>query len=251
MHSAVDAQAQVMATEGHGTFLSVVLTSLRREAEDSVVETLRLLRAMWGTSLASRPLQQAALNDVGVWLEKRVNREPGVSAAQLLEEVTWIRRLSKYYLFSQPGMARPAAPTRPQFGERIDAMARRRKERPAAVSATLLGNSAPISAAPETPTVLPDEFDVELVDLRQAREVLRRWKDRKKQGKATRDHNLQVVPVLVPLRSLAAGLFLSLETTEGLLDAFDRHAARGGAGLLLLRVVARRGLAITRVAFAQ
>lgn len=251
MHDEIDAQARAMATEGHSAFLAAAITGLRARDGDPVIETLRLLRAMWGTSLASRPLQQVALNDVGVWLERRLRREPMIPAAALLEEATWIRRLAKYYVFAGPRASVSGPPSRPQFGERIDDLERRRHAAPAERPRDLVAGKVSSPAVPLAPTSMPDEFEVVLEDLVQAREALRKWKERTKRGKPPRDRALPVKPVLKALSSLSVGLYVSFESTAGLVGAFEHYASKGGGGPFILTVVARSGDAITKVLFLQ
>lgn len=96
-HARLAITAETMG-KPHLSFLAEVLCVLGRHrgAADAGRRALRLLEEMWGTHYANRRNVNVALNDVGIWLEKRLAITPPPTAAQLEYEVAWLRRLAHY-----------------------------------------------------------------------------------------------------------------------------------------------------------
>lgn len=94
-HAQLAITAETMG-KPHRSFLSEVLCVLGRHrgAADAGRRALRLLEKMWGTHYANRNNVKVALNDVGIWLEKRLASIPPPTAEQLEYEVAWLRRLA-------------------------------------------------------------------------------------------------------------------------------------------------------------
>lgn len=131
-----------MSSGPHQSFLAEVLNVLTapRAPDDAGWRALRLLAAMWDSPYARRPEPQAALNDVGQWLESRLRAQAPLAVLAL--EVGWLRWLARYqsrlYALSK-GQNRdePRAGAGRQFGHQLP------KE-----GATLVRPPAPHIAAP-------------------------------------------------------------------------------------------------------
>lgn len=224
---AVEQAAQRMATRNHATYLRMVLDELRRpNAEDSVIEALRLLRVVWGGPYARRPEPLAALNDVGRWLERRIERTPGISPRELALEVAWLRRLAVFFQSNRRDPTRSLNPPRPtrSFGDRIADLVRIRKglaEVSIAESVTPGQKQvAPVTPVlPPTPTVLPPSFMARFANIADARKAWSAAKKRKKLGKPAKERLLAIVPEAGELLPLTRNLRVSVQLTVG----FDRY----------------------------
>jgi len=246
---ALFSEARQLTTSNHGRFLAELLETLTRSRDP--IDALKLLRALWGSGFASREDERTALNAVGSWLELRLNREPGIDAAELAAEVGWLRRLSRFHARDQPGRQDRAAggpgqrpvrrtPTNdgPTFARDVDALLRRRTQQLAARVGPLR-ESTPVSGQSDVtkpsskttsvqPLTLPAVLEVNFADVKAAREARKARRDREKAGKAPKESFVQLRPVDSRLMALAQGLCCSIQS-EGLEQVFQAMDRAGGA----------------------
>jgi hypothetical protein len=137
----LERDASSMGTANHGRYLSDAMLAMRdpafaadrNDAIEAPLRALRLLDVMWGGVHALRPDQRVALNDVGVWLETRLSREPDAKVNTLLVELGWLKRLARHHQSMQEDnrKARAVMPGRGNqkaFGRRLVEIDCRRRE---------------------------------------------------------------------------------------------------------------------------
>lgn len=221
-------------------YLAEAMESLRQTGDP--VDTLALLHALWGTGHASRPGQKPALDAVGAWLERRLQREPGIPVERLRLELGWLRRMvlvqneRRRTAPSDPGSRRPgapsaAAPARPRFGLKLDDLRRQRARalqsaRAVRAPSALAPGAARMEAPP--PTELPDLIEVTFADIGDVRQARKKARERSKDGKPPKDRLLALRAVDGALARLAANLACSLLDTVGLDAVFAEMDRRSG-----------------------
>src|SRR5690349_13641708 len=93
----LQSKAAGFRTPNHHRFLSEALQCTR--TTDDPVDALALLAALHGAGYAGRPSggqqELLALNEIGLWLEDRLYREPGASAGRIALELAWLRRICR------------------------------------------------------------------------------------------------------------------------------------------------------------
>ncbi|MDI3290984.1 hypothetical protein [Polyangium sp. 15x6] len=154
-------QVSGFSSSNHFRYLSEALQTTR--ASNDPVEALALLKAMWGTAYAKTPDEKNSLNDVGLWLERRLRETPGVDAQRIALELAWARRIARI-AEAQASAERKGAerdghgdrkhggpPDRSRkevlFGAQIEVISRRRAE----VLAARPAGIAPMPATSGTP----------------------------------------------------------------------------------------------------
>ncbi len=221
-------------------YLAEAMESLRQTGDP--VDTLTLLLAFWGTGYASRPGQKPALDAVGSWLERRLQREPGIPVERLRLELGWLRRMvlvqneRRRTATSNQGSRRagapsPAVPARPRFGLKLDEL-RRQRTRALQTARAVQAPAAPAPSAkrtePPPPTELPDLVEVTFADIADMRQTRKRARERSKAKKPPKDRLLAVRAVDGALARLAANLACSLLDTAGLDAVFAEMDRRSG-----------------------
>lgn len=240
-------------SSSHIRYLSEALHTTRETGSPG--DALALLVAMWDTAYAKSMAEKQCLNDVGVWLESRLLREPGVDAERIALELAWARRIARI-AEARTEETRPGRPrgeqnreghplrTSPQdraqvalrFGKRVSEILRRgqqtlereRNERGAPRPPDTGPLQPPAArAAPPRPTTLPALFTVEFVDFSDARDAFRKAMDRERKKKPFKERFLAIQPVEAPLRALAQGLVCST-ALAGFRALFEQIGAQGG-----------------------
>jgi hypothetical protein len=229
------------------SYLAEALENLR--LGDDPVNTLELLRALWGTGYASGPAQKAALEAVGSWLEQRLRRERGVSVERLRSELGWLRRMvmaQRAWNKDRPdtrargmfdgarqrsGPPASVKPTGPKFGHKLDEL------RSARTRALKNMSAPPPAASPSAvprgvtvprPSELPEVFAVAFADIRDVRQARRKAKERRDNHKKPKDRLIALRAVEAALAPLTANLACSLAETPGLEAVFAAMDAQGG-----------------------
>ncbi|WP_437297350.1 hypothetical protein [Sorangium sp. So ce426] len=250
----LQAQAAGFSTSNHVRYLADALDATK--ATGDPVVGLALLRALPDAGYAGRKggeqKELEALNDVGVWLEQRLHREPRVTAERVVLELSWMQRCSRIAeaeakaarkpVVRPEEHARPSGPSRNpmrqpsgrqalRFGERLDRLRQRREEAErtavAAVRPPPPTAAAPLARAP-LPDRLPDVLAVEFVNFTEARKARQDARKREKREKQPKERFLPIQPVDPLLRPLAAGLVCST-WLAGCWDIIDTIAAASSA----------------------
>jgi hypothetical protein len=258
----LDDHAREIAAQGGGTYLADALGCLLDTRDPTAA--LDLLKALWGSGHGRRANQRAGLEEVGLWLEQRIQRELAISVERLALELGWLRRFIKIHdahdrntgHHDDPRDPRDQ-PTRAPFGASID---RLRARREAALARNPAAASAPpsepyrdpsASATPPVPDHLPDSFEARFASWQDAIEAFRRARDRRKQGKPPKDRLLDIVPVATELRRLAGDLACSMLDTDGMLQLIDHGGDLPSFHVTTTDLVARDGKRIpSRIAIA-
>lgn len=216
--------ARAMAANHSRGYLSDALQCLRETSDP--IASLELLRAMWGASQAKRPDQKAALNEAGQWLEKRLDRDPGISPDRLALELGWLRRLVTVHGGTDDDdEARDDRRNRgrdePTFGAHIDRLRQLRQKR-----ARLEEDSRTVSRADasrridspasDRPIRLPDSFEARFTLEPDVLDAFRAARKRRKEQKPVKDRLLPVRPAAAELQALASDLACSLLETKGM-----------------------------------
>lgn len=223
--------ARSFNTKNHSSYLAEALQILRDTADP--LAALKLLCAMWGSPFASRVEQREALNEVGLWLEDRIYREPDADPDVITWELGWLRRFVHIAIASSEKDHRPElrrseqgrqeTPPIQEFGGRINGIEKRRTEAAEAQRLLPIARAVQPPLPPPTPlpTQLPRMFQagfVDFVDARQARQTARK---RAKSGKPAKERWLDLRPVDPRLEPLAAGLVCSVHSTKGFDELFE------------------------------
>jgi hypothetical protein len=232
-------------TKNHHRFLSEAFQCTRTTGDP--VEALALLAALPRAGYAGRGSggqeEIKALNDIGLWLESRLNHEPSASADRIALELAWMRRISRIkeaepnrYDGAAPANAQQApahghgghqahgtsARTELRFGSKIEAIRQRREKARLSAARTAPKANAPAPpprSAPAVPTRLPEVFAAEFVDLAAARKARKDAREREKRQKTPQGPRfLPIQPANPSLRPVAAGLVCSTH-----LDGFKRY----------------------------
>jgi hypothetical protein len=234
-----------MGSANHGRYLQEAMLAMRDpvfagsadEERDAPVRALRLLEAMWGGSFAQRPDQKVALNDVGIWLETRVTREPAVKVDVLVTELGWLKRLAKHHQAmredsgaGRAGFGAPGRGEQKNFGRRVADIERRRGEALAASKRAAEARPAAARvevAKPKVAEPLPEVLAVEFEDFNKAREARKAAAEREKKKKEPKEALLS----LVGKGGAAAGVKLVCSTTrtEGMAEVMDKVRLTAGA----------------------
>jgi hypothetical protein len=226
----LDEQAREIAAQGGGTYIADALGCLLDTRDPTVA--LTLLHALWGSGHGKRANQRAGLEEVGLWVEQRIQRELAISVERLALELGWLRRFIKIHDARDRDHGhrddprdRRDQPTRAPFGAHIDRLRARREAalaRDAAAASAAATPSAPsASATPPDPDHLPERFEARFASWPDAIDAFRRARDRRKQGKPLRDRLLDIVPVATELHRLAGDLACSMLDTDGMLPLID------------------------------
>lgn len=248
--------ASGMGTSNHIRFLSEAMQALRdpaavgdREADEleAPIRALRLLEVMWGSSYADRPDPKAALNDVGLWLERWLLGEPAISVEDLLVDLGWMKRLAKHHeaVKQEAGFSksRPGPQKNPvlSFGKRIREIERRRAEAierkrrlDEGVGGSAPGSvkgAAPVAGAEKQPesvvVTLPEELAVVFAEFNEAREVRKRVEKRAAAKKEPKESIL----VLKAVDKALQGFRFECSTTRtaGMAEVFELVRTTSGA----------------------
>lgn len=235
----LDDDARQCATESCRGYLADAVRSLRDTGDP--VATLALLHAMW-SSHARRRNQKAALDDAGIWLERRLVHTPGISVDRLALELGWLQRLITIHIArdkqqrdrNADGSARDAAnherdmPRRPAFGNEIERLRSKRARALQAASSSALETSLAIPPAPAPPPRLPDLLEVRFSEAREAIEAFKSARERRNKGKSPKPRILPVRPVRDELVSAVRDLACSLLDTEGMPELEARYRTDSG-----------------------
>lgn len=241
----LERDASSMGTANHGRYVQEAMLAMRDPAfagraddeQQAPVRALRLLEAMWGGAFAQRPDQKAALNDVGVWLETRLAREPGIGMEQLATELGWLRRLAKHHQGmreeasgGRAGYGPPGRGDQRNFGRRVDEIERRREAALAAAARVEEGRPAAAhgkAVKPKAAEPLPEALAVEFEDFNKARDARQTAAERAKKRKEPKEALL----ALVGKGGVAAGVRLVCSTTrtEGMAEVMERVRNTAGA----------------------
>jgi hypothetical protein len=232
----LDDVARGMASRNHKTVLADALRCLHDD-EDDPIAPLALLHAMWGAGHGKRSHPKQAIEDVGAWLEQRLNRTPLIAAQDLARELGWLQRLVAIHdrvaggASSEPddshrgdggrrdGGARHAGPP---FGQSI---AQLRKRRETLRDGTVVDLFARPPRTPEhTPpravvaavTVLPDVLEVRFQDPKGALDAFRKARERAKAKRSPKHRLLAIEPVAPDVRPLATQLACCTNQTAGM-----------------------------------
>lgn len=121
----LEKDATPFVTKNHQAYLSQALECIR-ETQDPV-EALRLLEKMFSSPFAIRKNMKGALNDVGKWLEKRLDKEPNVSADRIALELGWLRRLATVVeAEATKEQKNKVIGSKIAFGEKLESIAKKR-----------------------------------------------------------------------------------------------------------------------------
>jgi len=239
----LERDASSMGSANHGRYVSEAMQAMSdpafaadadTDAREAPLRALRLLDVMWGSAFASRPDQRAALNDVGIWLETRLVREPNVAAKDLLTELGWLKRLARHYqaMRDEAGREAYAPPGRADhkgFGRRLADLERRRREAFAAarVEGAKATTAVVAAAKPKAAEPLPEVLAVDLDDFNKAREARKAAADRIRKGREPKEALL----ALVGRGGAAAGVRLVCSTTrtEGMAAVLEQVRTTPGA----------------------
>lgn len=203
----LERDASSMGTANHGRYMSEAMLAMRDPAfaadlDDAIeapLRALRLLDVMWGGVHAPRPDQRVALNDVGVWLETRLARDPQISVSQILTELGWLKRLARHHQAMQEdnrrsGFAMPGRGDKKTFGKRLGEIERRRREAEATRVEVSARQTVIVEAAkPKEPQALPASLAVHFEDFTRVREVRKAAAEREKKKKEPKEVLLSLV----------------------------------------------------------
>lgn len=237
----LERDASSMGTANHGRYISEAMLAMRDPAfaadmDDAIeapLRALRLLDVMWGGVHALRPDQRVALNEVGVWLETRLARDPQISVRQVLMELGWLKRLARHHQAMQednrrPGFAMPGRGDKKTFGKRLGEIERRRREAETA-RVEVSARQAVMAEAmkPKGPAPLPPTLVVHFEDFTRVREVRKAAADREKKKKEPKE----VLLSLVGRDDTTAGMKLVCSTTRtaGMAEVMERVRTTAGA----------------------
>ncbi|MFO0578874.1 MAG: hypothetical protein U1A78_33135 [Polyangia bacterium] len=120
----LEEKARSFGTESHERFLADALRQLRRTG--NIIEPLQMLRVLWDSPFARRAHIKAALNDVGIWLENLLTRNPSMDEAKLAAYLAWLRRLCRIHLKEE--QPQPPTEIRRRFGDLIPQLRARRSQ---------------------------------------------------------------------------------------------------------------------------
>ncbi|MBK9265650.1 MAG: hypothetical protein IPM54_38405 [Polyangiaceae bacterium] len=193
---------------------------------------------MWDSPFATRGTPKIALNDVGKCLEERLYREPSVDVRRFELEVGWLRRLAviteENARRGENNRVKSQEPHRQRdnellcaFGTRIELIRKRRAEEHRAHAATVKRHNASQSALPSLPTKLPDVFQVDFVNIGDARDARKTIRDRLKKKKPIHVRLIELRPTDPQFVPLAPHLYCSTTETEGFnlpLEEADRRS---------------------------
>ena len=239
----LERDASSMGTANHGRYVSEAMQAMRdpafagdalADALEAPLRALRLLGAMWGGVFAKRPDQRVALNDVGIWLETRLARDPGVEVKVLTTELGWLKRLAKHHEAlrqeaGRPGYGAPGRGDQKSFGRRLAEIERKRREVFAAarVEAEAPKAAKAEAAKPRAEEPLPEVLAVEFEDFNRVREVRKAAAERAKRGREPKEALL----ALVGRGGVAAGVRLVCSTTrtEGMAEVMEGVRRTAGA----------------------
>lgn len=222
--------------KAHQSFISEAENIIRSRREP--LAALQLLAGLRTSQEASRQGPALALNDVGVWVEKRLFEDPHISAARLLTELGWLKRFATI-ASTRPGASggKPKAGGTSKvkvdfkFGERLDELRERRARSP---------KKAARAKAPEVeglPTFLKVGFQAwnELVELRSnVRDRLKKARKKAKKKELTIEEKLEAISKdrVLDLRvddptwaEKVTNLQVSVKRTAGFLAVIDQDKA--------------------------
>jgi len=239
----LERDASSMGTANHGRYLSEAMLAMRDPAfaadtsdlVEAPLRALRLLDVMWGGVHALRPDQRVALNEVGVWLETRLSREPDAKVSTLLVELGWLKRLARHHQSMQEdnrraGFAMPGRGNQKTFGRRLAEIERRRREALAKAARVEVSERQAVvaeAAKPKGPEALPATLAVQFEDFGRVREVRKAAMEREKKKKEPKDVSLS----LVGRDGTTAGVKLVCSTTRtaGMAEVMERVRTTSGA----------------------
>lgn len=260
----LDEQAREIAAQGGGTYVADALGCLLDTRDPTAA--LTLLHALWGSGHGKRASQRAGLEEAGLWLEQRIQRELAISVGRLALELGWLRRFIKIHDahdrdtgHRDDARDRRHQPTRAPFGAHIDRLRARREAALAQYAAAASAAAPPSepyrdppgSATPPVPDHLPDSFEARFASWPDAIDAFRRARDRRKQGKPRKDRLLDIVPVATELRRLAGDLACSMLDTDGMLQLIDHGGELPSFQVTTTDLAARDGKRVpSRIAIA-
>jgi hypothetical protein len=232
----LDDVAQGMASKNHKSVLADALRCLHDDKDDPIAP-LALLYVMWGAGHGKRSHPKQAIEDVGEWLEQRLNRTPLISTKALALELGWLQRLIAIHDRVAGGASSESDDSHHGDGGRRDGGARHavplfgqsiaqlRKRREALRNGTVVDLFAPPPRTPEhtrpraavaAVTVLPDVLEVRFQDPKGALEAFRNARKRAKDKRLPNRRLLAIEPVAPEVRPLAAQLACCTNQTVGM-----------------------------------
>lgn len=224
--------AKSFGSRSHVQYLKEAMTAVRRgEAEgvaDPGVDALSLLAAMWRSGYVDRPAPKRAMNDVGRWLERRLQQ--GASET-LAEELGWMKRVATEASRGARDARDPhdREDVKRAFGDDLE---RLRAQRATTAAKAEVAAKKQAEAAAARPKALPEVFAATFADtFNTVRTLAKSQRDRLKKKKEPKEKLLPLAVSDPDLAPFAKGLHLSTTRTEGFLDYFDRVTAAGGGAI--------------------
>jgi len=251
-HRTLQSEAAQFSARNHAHYLAEASECLRLTRDP--IAALTLLVKMWNGPHAKRTEQLTALNVVGGWLERRLDRDPGITPERLAMEMGWVRRLAIYAQETAKSSARGQGrepkprqqgrgyreqqPTR-AFGNRLAGITARRH----AASSSSSVNEKPGESAEQIsstssrgrtqralePVPLPDRFGVVFASMQAARDAWRTARKRIKKGKAPKRVRLELLPTNKAFGAAAKGLYCTVLDSSGFEALFEAIQQAGGA----------------------